>query len=132
MTTKRAKRDPYHKMAKLTMREKLATARNRSPRTRTVGKHPALAAPYTTSANDAPTRLLSDKINPLTGMSPSHAAALRPPDFRAQVMLVGDIVSGFDAYGPFDSPSSAVDWKQRKGNRELTQGQWFLLPLKGI
>lgn len=46
------------------------------------------------------------------------------------VMLVGDIVSGFEAYGPFACGSDAVRWKQGKGARELTQGQWYLMALK--
>lgn len=46
-----------------------------------------------------------------------------------QIVLVGDIVSGFEAYGPFESGMDAVRWKQNKGVREFTQGQWFLLPL---
>lgn len=48
------------------------------------------------------------------------------------VVLVGDIVSGFEAFGPFESGTDAVRWKQNKGVREFTQGQWFLLPLKEV
>lgn len=45
-------------------------------------------------------------------------------------ILVGDIVSGFELYGPFEDGHAAVKWKQQKGNRELTQGQWYLMPMK--
>lgn len=47
------------------------------------------------------------------------------------IVLVGDIVSGFEAYGPFKTGNDAVRWKQGdEGQRELTQGQWYLMQLK--
>lgn len=43
------------------------------------------------------------------------------------VLLVGDIVSGFDVVGPFPSGHDCIRWKQGKGAREYVQGQWYTL-----
>lgn len=54
------------------------------------------------------------------------------PEPTKYVVLVGDIVSGFEAFGPFLSGHEAITWKQSKGVREFTQGQWFLMSLIDI
>lgn len=47
----------------------------------------------------------------------------------SHVVLVGDIVSGFNAYGPFSSGEAAIRWRMSAGVRELTQGNWYLMQL---
>lgn len=97
----------------------MALIRMRLGTERKVGKHPALAAPYGAASTFFDSVVDSARIGAQRAATPG-----------ACVVLVGDIVSGFEAWGPFESGTDAVRWKQEKGVREFTQGQWFLLPLK--
>lgn len=48
---------------------------------------------------------------------------LRPLSAEQQhIVLVGDIVSGFEAYGPFECGSDAVRWKQEQGHTRTHAG----------
>lgn len=49
---------------------------------------------------------------------------------QSYVLLVGDLVTGFECYGPFCDGAEAVHWANKTGVRERVAGQWFMLPLK--
>lgn len=64
---------------------------------------------------------LSDTLPPAVTME------LRSPQ---HIVLIGDIVTGFEAYGPFNSGHDAIEWKGSDGVREIAHGQWYLMQLK--
>jgi hypothetical protein len=46
------------------------------------------------------------------------------------IVMIGDIVTGFEAWGPFESGHDAIEWKGSTGVREMAHGQWYLMQLK--
>lgn len=71
------------------------------------------------------------RFSPTLGKEIVHEnPSVRVTGHGKHVVLIGDIVTGFEAYGPFDSVHDAITWKSSTGVREFAHGQWFLMELK--